>query len=134
MQDLQPILEDFINELDAAVETHMGWTRRVMRCAVLRTSPGEDVLDPLAHTLCRFGRWFMSREPDFRSFNAQNAQRVITVHQSMHDAIRSICTDVLAGRPGNTANLEIFEQTQAELIKLLAGFKTQILATAARHD
>jgi len=112
----------------------MSWTRRVMRCAVLHTSPGEDVLSPSAHTLCRFGRWFMSKQSDFEKMSLQNTQRLIAVHQSMHDAIRSICANVLAGRPAQSAHLDVFEQTQAELIELLAEFKTQFLATAVRHD
>jgi diguanylate cyclase len=124
----------FIRELDAAVETHMGWTRRVMRCAILRTSPGEDVLNPVAHTLCHFGRWFITRQADFENLDVPKTQRVIVVHRSMHDAIRSICTNLLAGRPGISADLDDFEQTQTELIKLLAEFKTQILATAAHQD
>jgi diguanylate cyclase len=129
-----PNADYFIHELDAAVGTHMGWTRRVLRCAVLRTSPGEDVLDPMAHSLCRFGRWFMSRVSDFESLNAQNTRRIEIAHRSMHDAARSICADVLAGRPGNSADMDIFEQTQTELIKMLAEFKTQFLSAAARHD
>jgi diguanylate cyclase len=132
--DLQPDPDNFILELDAAVESHMGWTRRVMRCAVLRAPPGEDVLDPLAHNLCRFGRWFRSAEPVFAKLNVQNTQQVMVVHRSMHDAIRSICTNVLAGRPGNCDDLDIFEQNQIELIKLLAEFKTQFLANALHHD
>ena len=134
MPDFSPELENFIIELDAAVEAHMSWTRRVMRCAVLHTSPGEDVLSPSAHTLCRFGRWFMSKQSDFEKMSLQNTQRLIAVHQSMHDAIRSICANVLAGRPAQSAHLDVFEQTQAELIELLAEFKTQFLATAVRHD
>ncbi|MCG6933808.1 MAG: diguanylate cyclase [Gallionella sp.] len=131
--ELQP-MDNFIRELDAAVETHMDWTRRVMRCAVLHTSPGNDVLDPMAHTLCHFGRWFKSRAPDFENLNARKTQRVIVVHRAMHDSIRSICANVLAGRPGESADLDAFEQTQTELIKLLAEFKTQVLSTAARQD
>lgn len=134
MPDFSPELENFITELDAAVEAHMSWTRRVMRCAVLHTSPGEDVLSPSAHTLCRFGRWFMSKQSDFEKMSLQNTQRLIAVHQSMHDAIRSICTNVLAGRPAQSAHLDVFEQTQTELIELLAEFKTQFMATAVRHD
>lgn len=134
MPDLSPELENFITELDAAVEAHLDWTRRVMRCAVLRTVPGEDVLAPLSHTLCHFGRWFVSKQSDFEKLGAQNTKRLLVVHQSMHDAIRSICADVLAGRPGRSENLEVFEQTQTELIGLLAGFKTKFLANAVRHD
>src|SRR3989338_8316455 len=128
MPDFSPELENFITELDAAVAAHLDWTRRVMRCAVLHTSPGEDVLAPLSHTLCHFGRWFASRQPDFEKLSAQDTWRLLSVHRSMHDAIRSICTDVLADRTGQSANLDVFEQTQAELISLLAGFKTKLLA------
>jgi diguanylate cyclase (GGDEF)-like protein len=134
MPDLSPETDTFIAELDAAVEAHMNWTRRILRCAVLRTSPGEDVLAPLAHTLCRFGGWFISNRSHFDAIDVQAAQRVEAVHQTMHDAIRSICADVLAGQPGQSANLEAFEQSQSELLGLLARFKTLILSSAVRQD
>jgi len=125
---------DFISELDAAVEAHMDWSRRVLRCAVLHTSPGEDVLAPLAHTFCSFGRWFGSNKKSFLKLDASKARRLDAVHQAMHDAIRSICIDVLAGRPGQGTDLDAFEKAQSELISLLAEFKTQFLASASRHD
>jgi len=124
----------FIAELDTAVEAHMNWTRRILRCVVLRTTPGDDVLDPMAHTLCHFGSWFMSSRAEFEALDAQAAQRVEAVHQAMHDAVRSICTRVLAEQPGNHADLEAFEQSQSELLVLLARFKTLILTKAVRHD
>ena len=37
-------VQDFVQRLDEAEQAHMAWSRRVLRCAVLRTSPGEDVL------------------------------------------------------------------------------------------
>lgn len=134
MPDLATESENFTSELDAAVEAHLNWSRRVMRCAVLRTSPGEDVLAPEAHTLCRFGHWFMSKHEKFEKLSVQNTQRLLVVHQAMHDAIRSICLDILAGRAGQDADLEKFEHTQAELIRLLAEFKTRFLANAVRRD
>lgn len=134
MPDLSPETDTFIAELDAAVEAHMNWTRRILRCAVLRSSPGDDVLAPLAHTLCRFGGWFISQRPHFDAFDAQAAQHVDSAHQTMHDAIRSICDDVLAGRPGHVADLEAYEHSQSELLGLLARFKTLILSNAVRHD
>lgn len=134
MPDFSPEAADFISELDAAVEAHMGWSRRVLRCAVLRTSPGEDVVAPLAHTLCSFGRWFGLNRKHFQKLDAPNARRLDAVHMAMHDAIRSICIDVMAGRPGQGADLDAFERTQSELIGLLAGFKTHFLASAARRD
>ncbi len=118
----------FINELDAAVKAHLNWVRRVLRCAVLRTTPDDDMVAPQAYTLCQFGRWFASNKPKFEVLDPQKAQRLGVVHQYMHDAIRSICIDLLAGRGGESTDLDIFEQTQSELVNLLAEFKTQVLA------
>jgi diguanylate cyclase len=134
MPDLSSSSASFIAELDAAVEAHMNWTRRVLRCVVLCEPPGEDVLAPSAHTLCRFGSWFVQNRDWFEQINAQDTRSLETVHQAMHDAIRSICEDVLAGRPGQSLRLEDFEQTQAELIRLLAGFKTGFLVNAVQFD
>ena len=112
----------------------MSWTRRVLRCAVLRISPGEDVLDPLAHTLCRFGCWFGENRTLFELINTQRTRLLEGAHQAMHAAIRAICADVLAGRSGLVENLEEFEQTQREVIRLMAEFKTQIIVNSVQHD
>lgn len=134
MSSLSGKTRHFIIELDAAVEAHMDWTRRVMRCAVLRASPGEDVLASEAHILCRFGHWFASQKSDFENLDARKAQQVEVVHQAMHDAIRAICANILAGQPGAANDLAVFEESQSELTGLMAGFKTQFLADAVCND
>ena len=134
MPDLPAETGTFISELDAAVEAHMDWTRRIVRCAVLRTTPGDDVLDLQAHALCRFGGWFMANRGHLEMLDAPSAGRVDVVHQTMHDAIRSICSDIMAGQPGQESDLEAFEQSQSELLGLLARFKTLILSKAVRRD
>lgn len=134
MPNLPPETDAFIAELDTAVEAHMDWTRRILRFAVLRTSPGEDVLSPTAHTLCRFGCWYTSHRAQFEELDIQATHRVEVTHQAMHDAIRSICSAVLAGQPGQSADLEAFEQSQTELLGLIASFKTLLLSNAARYD
>ena len=134
MSSLSGKTRHFIIELDAAVEAHMDWSRRVMRCAVLRASPGEDVLANEAHMLCRFGHWFASQRSDFDKLDAQKAQQVEVVHQAMHDAIRAICANILAGQPGAASDLAVVEESQSELIGLMACFKTQFLADAVCND
>ncbi|HUX29535.1 MAG TPA: diguanylate cyclase [Thiobacillus sp.] len=134
MPDLPTEAETFIAELDAAVEAHMEWTHRILRCAVLRTAPDKDVLDPLAHNLCRFGVWFMANHGYFEALDAPATLRVEAAHRTMHDAIRSICARVMSGQPGRNTDLEAFEQSQSELIGLLANFKTLILFSAVRSD
>jgi len=134
MPGLPAETDALVAELDAAVEAHMDWSRRILRCAVLRMTPGDDVLDPMAHTLCRFGAWFTANRGEFESLDAAAAQRLEQVHQAMHDAIRSLCTQVMAGQPGLNGDLDQFESSQAELINLLANYKTLILSNAVRHD
>jgi diguanylate cyclase (GGDEF)-like protein len=134
MPNLPTEADTFITELDAAVDAHMSWTRRIVRCAVLRTTPGEDVLASQAHTLCSFGAWFMANRSHFEALDATATQRVEAVHRHMHDAIRSICSAVLADQPGQSGDLDSFEQSQSELIRLLARFKTLILSKAVRVD
>jgi diguanylate cyclase (GGDEF)-like protein len=134
MPELTSQTDRFIDELDAAVEAHMNWTRRIVRCAVLRSTPGDDVLDPHAHTLCRFGAWFSTNREQFASLDAVAVHRLEEVHRGMHDAIRSICQGVLRDEAGKPEDLDTFETTQSELIGLLATFKTLILSNAVRHD
>lgn len=134
MPDFSPETNTFIAEFDAAIEAHMEWTRRILRCAVLHTSPGEDVLAPMAHTLCRFGRWFILNRVHFEAIDINAVRNVEAVHQAMHDAIRAICADVMTGRPGQNADLIAFEKSQSELLTLLARLKTVTLSNAVRHD
>ena len=134
MPDSGPEISDFVTELDAAIEAHMDWTHRILRCAVLRSAPGEDVLAPAAHCLCRFGRWFSANLEQFEKLDKANAHRLQVVHRSMHDATRAICADILTGQPGQDRDLELFEQTQSELIQLLAGFKARFMADLMQHD
>src|SRR5512139_911731 len=134
MPELSPETDHFVDELDAAVEAHMNWTRRILRCAVLRAVPGEDVLAPTAHALCHFGGWFTRNRSHFEALDGAATLRIEGVHRAMHDAIRTICADVLAARPGQMGDLETFEQSQSELLGLLARFKTLILSNAVRHD
>ncbi|MBU0593888.1 MAG: diguanylate cyclase [Gammaproteobacteria bacterium] len=134
MPDLSPETDSFIAEFDAAIEAHMDWSRRILRCAVLHSSPGEDVLAPMAHTLCRFGRWFHLNRAHFEAIDVDSVQHIDAVHKAMHDTIRAICADVMTGRPGQSADLEVFERSQSELLTQLARLKTLTLSNAVRHD
>jgi len=134
MPDLSAETDSLVAELDAAVEAHMDWSRRILRCAVLRSTPGADVLDPMAHTLCRFGAWFTANRGEFEALDATSARRLDEVHRTMHDAIRVLCNQIMAGQAGQNGDLDKFEASQSELINLLANFKTLILSNAVRQD
>ncbi len=106
----------------------------MLRCAVLRTSPGDDVMALDAHCRCHLGRWFGQHREAFDRLDADAAARVVAQHERMHGAVRSLCTAMMAGAPGRAADLDVFELTQAALVADLGYLKTQILAHSARHD
>lgn len=127
-------ISGFIDELDAAVTAHLDWARNVLRCVVLHEPPGEDVFAPLAHTLCRFSRWFEPNKTHFAELSPQKTATLEAAHKAMHDAIRVICSAALAGQPGSRTEVAAFEQAQTELIELLAQFKTLFLSNVAQYD
>ena len=128
------VLEQFAAELDAATQAHMEWSRRMLRCAVLHTSPGEDALSDKAHTLCHFGCWFTKHRANFDVLDADRTQALAGDHQDMHDAARAICQRVLEGQPGQLADLDKFESAQRQLIDHLAYFKTLIVSQYSQID
>lgn len=127
-------VEEFVVELDAAVESHLDWTRRVLRCAVARTSPGDDVLAHDAHCRCRFGRWIGGHRERFSELDDVATTRMFEEHERMHGAVRKLCSAILADGAGHTSDLEDFETSQRALIAELARFKTTLLEHSARLD
>lgn len=128
-----PSVERLIAELDDAVESHLDWTRRVLRCAVLRTLPDPDILAVDAHMRCRFGGWFSQNQQAFEQLEAAATAQVLEQHEAMHKAIRRLCTALLDHVAAAEA-LDAFESSQSGLIAGLARLKTQVLQRSARHD
>jgi diguanylate cyclase (GGDEF)-like protein len=131
---LQVDVEQFVAELDAAAQNHLDWTRRLLRCGILREPPADDVFDLNAHQLCRFGQWFLQRRDEFISFDADRAAALETAHRAMHDVARTLCFQVLSGEPGRASDLEAFERNQTSLIDQLAHFKTLAVAKSSLID
>lgn len=131
---LLPQVVEFVHELDAAVEAHQDWSRRILRCAVLGVSPGADVLEASAHRLCHFGLWFIENRVHFEKLDMQKTDRIERAHQCMHDAVRSLCLDLLERHRGKGADLDLYELSQSELLALLAELKTLHLASSGHRD
>lgn len=124
----------FISELDAAMQAHLEWTRRVLRCAVLHISPGSDVLNQEAHSQCRFGKWITLNHSVFDALDPHRTVAMEISHKAMHDAIRNICNKVLAGKPGEESDLGAFETSQTLLVSHLAEFKTLLVQSDSQLD
>ena len=126
--------ENFVSELDAAMQAHLEWSRRILRCAVLRTSPGDDALKENAHTLCRFGNWLSENYESMKQLDNQSAQTLYDEHKRMHDSVRALCNRIMEGEIGKTTDLVTFEITQTQLIDLLAYFKTLAVTRCSQMD
>jgi len=126
--------EQFVTQFDAANEAHLEWTRRVLRCAVLRISPGADVLASDAHRRCSFGRWFSKHRAAFEQLDAVATALVLSEHKRMHDAARALCRQILAADRGTQEDFAAFEHSQSSLVAALDKLKTQLLAHSARYD
>jgi diguanylate cyclase (GGDEF)-like protein len=124
----------FVAELDEAAQWHMAWTRMVLRCAVLRTHPGEDVLSSDAHHCCRFDQWLESHREPLARIDAATLRRLDRNHRQMHEAARRICGRILSGDPGEPADLDDFEHAQAGVVAALSLLKNAYLAHSARID
>lgn len=126
--------ESVVAELDETAQCHMDWTRRLLRCAVLRTAPGNDVLAADAHGRCRLGLWLQRYRARFEQIDAMTVRRLAEHHEQVHAAARSICRRILAGEPGVADELEAFERAQAGVVDELARLKTEFLERSARLD
>jgi len=126
--------EQFVTQLDAAIGAHLEWMRRVLRCAVLRTPPGDDILADDASGRCRFGRWFTKNRATFERIDPAATSLVLREHERMHAAVRALCSSVLQSASGTPADFETFEASQSALIEALEHLKTQLLADSARYD
>ncbi|RYG70561.1 diguanylate cyclase, partial [bacterium] len=126
--------QSFVEQLDAAVQAHIAWTRRLVRCAVLRQSPGDDLLAADAHCRCTFGRWFADNRSRFDEMDEGATARVFAWHRDMHDAARTLCAALLADERGMEADLDRLDASQTALVAELSTFKTRFLAASARID
>ena len=127
-------IQEFVARLDAAEQAHMAWSHRLLRCSILKISPGDDALADDAHCRCAFGKWFRHSRERFDSLEPLATQRLDEQHRQMHDAARKICKDILSGAAGNVALIDDFERAQAAVIADLAILKTQLLTRSARLD
>lgn len=124
----------FVESLDAGMHAHLDWSRQILRCAILRTEPGADLLHPEAHTLSDFGSWFMANHDSFRSLDEPRAQLMRAQHKALHDAVRTLCCALRNGATGDPADFDTFETAQRALIDHLAFFKTLALSRASQMD
>jgi diguanylate cyclase (GGDEF)-like protein len=123
-----------LDGIDRGIETHMAWTQRLLRCALLREPPGDDVFRPQAHTRCWFGIWFAGQRPQLETFDVELVDRIAYSHQQMHDAVCRMCESVLHGNLAAPADLQAYELGQIAMVTLLNRLRERVAKAAAQRD
>lgn len=120
--------------IDGAIEAHMAWNQKLLRCALLRQSPGDDMLRPNAHELCRFGIWLEEFRPTLSEYDAPLVTRIHATHLAMHQAVTAMCCNALSGAAALARDLVSFEHNQSEMVHLLNQLRSHLAALAAQRD
>ena len=130
----QEKLENMAKGLARGLEAHVNWTQRLLRCCLLRESPGEETFSPKAHELCRFGVWFARVRPDLELIDTAITQQLAISHEAMHTAVRAMCIKMLADRPASPSELDDYEYAQSTMVSLLHAMQQKIADISMRHD
>lgn len=122
-----------IQEIDDAVQSHLHWTRHLLRLYLLGDSPRADMVDPDGHSVCHFGKWLLANRLMLEDYDSDKAERLILAHEDLHGAIRELLLnscDIDQKRRLMTR----FETNQTALIDLLSLFRTRLAESRSHYD
>lgn len=120
--------------LDEAMQAHLAWSQRLLRCALLGEPPAEDMLQANAHELCEFGRWFGPVSERLQKIEPVCVHNLGIAHSHMHRAVRELYQAVLDGRRVDSYWFESFESNQAAMVRELTFLKEQFVRSRAQSD
>jgi diguanylate cyclase (GGDEF)-like protein len=129
-----PQLENLIAGMDEGIQAHLAWNQRLMRCALLHESPGEDMLLPDAHRRCLFGRWFQAERDTLATFDAAVTEELDRQHRLMHDAVRALCASSQQGVPAQREDLRAYEDGQTAMVASLNTLRHKVSDSLLQHD
>ncbi|MDP3699890.1 MAG: diguanylate cyclase [Hylemonella sp.] len=126
--------ESLLTGIDQGVQAHLAWNQRLMRCALLHESPGEDMMQPDAHRRCIFGKWFLTEQPALAGLDAQTTTELERQHRAMHDAVRALCTQSSQGQPASEPDLHAYELGQTAMMACLNTLRQKVGESVLQHD
>jgi diguanylate cyclase len=122
------------HQLDEVMLAHLAWSQRLLRCALLKEPATDDMLQPNAHELCEFARWFGSVSARLRKLEPVSVHSLDTAHSSMHRAARELYLAARENRHIDLQWVESFESSQAAMVKELNYLKAQFIRSCAQAD
>jgi len=127
-------LDALLQGIDSGIQAHLAWNQKLLRCALLRKTPGDDMLRPQAHLHCQFGQWFTRERTHLSEFDSGLVSAIDGAHSRMHDAVRVMCNAVLEGRGADPETLTAYEANQSAMIAGLVELRHRVVQFAMRED
>lgn len=127
-------LDALLEGIDAGIQAHLAWNQRLLRCSLLRKTPGDDMLRPQPHLHCQFGQWFEQARGRLAEFDARLVADIDAAHSTMHDAVQRMCLAVLRGDAADPEALETYERCQSAMMAGLVEMRHRVVQFALRED
>lgn len=128
------VLNSLMAGIDAGIQAHLAWNQKLLRCALLLESPGDEMLRPQSHLLCRFGVWFLRERSQLDKVDARLVAGIDRAHARMHQAVRGLCLAKLGGHAASDADMGAYEREQSAMVARLSELKHLMETATSRID
>ena len=128
-----PVIDRAIEEIDQAVQSHLDWTRHLLRLYMLGEPPRIDMTEPGGHSSCHFGRWLLANESMLEQYDRDKVQRLKFAHEELHSTVRNL----LLERPSEDQKRALmvrFESSQTTMIDMLSHFRGRLAESRSHYD
>lgn len=125
-------IDQLLGELNSALESHYQWLVEVFRYISVKDNESPEITSENAHLVCHLGTW-LNRQ---LLKDSENKGFILTIHQH-HEETHQICRALVASIINKQANLELFDEFQASLQKLILAinsFQRHLLQLRISHD
>lgn len=125
-------IDKLLGELNSALESHYQWLVEVFRYISVRDIENPEITSENSHQVCQLGTW-LNRQLLKKS---ENKGFILTIHQH-HEDTHQICRELVTSIINKQANLELFNEFQASLQKLIMAiisFQRHLLQLRISHD
>jgi diguanylate cyclase len=120
--------------IDRGIQDHLAWNQRLLRCALLRDPPGEDILNLDAYQHCQFGKWLLAERATLTGFDPTTTRDVEHQHRAMHDAVRMLCEQASCGMPVRLEDLQAYETAQTTMVDRLNVLRQRVAESVLQMD
>lgn len=130
----QDQFKNLLAGIDRGIQDHLAWNQRLLRCALLRDTPGEDIVHPDAHQHCQFGQWLLAQSATLTGFDPKMTRDVEHHHRALHDAVRRLCEQASRGLPARREDLQTYETAQTTMVDCLNVLRQRVAESVLQMD